>query len=255
MDLLHTLILSTIEGITEFLPVSSTGHLILAAKLLNIPQTDFQKTFEIVIQLGAIMSVVVLFGKRLISSIQTLKMVLVAFIPTGILGFVLYKTVKEFLLESAIITVISLFIGGVILILVERYFIKKDQGVGLDKLTFKSAFGVGVIQSISMIPGVSRSAATILGGMFLGLSKEAAVELSFLLAIPTMFAATSYDLYKNVGSFQTSQLTSLSIGFIVSFIVALIVVKLFLGAVRKYSLAPFGVYRIILAVIFFLLIL
>lgn len=251
MDLFQAIILGVVEGISEFLPISSTGHLILTSKLLNIPQSEFTKTFEIAIQLGAILSVVVLYGKKLLTDLETVKKIIVAFIPTGILGLVFYKVVKDFLLESLLVTVGALLIGGIVIILVEKFFSQKDLSLEVEDLSYKKALGVGLIQSVSMIPGVSRSVATILGGMFLGLKREAAVELSFLLAIPTMFAATGYDLYKNVGLFESSQLNILLVGFAVAFIVALVVVKWFLSFVKNYTLLPFGVYRIILAIIFF----
>lgn len=255
MDFLQAVILGIMEGISEFLPISSTGHLILTSKLLNIPQSEFTKTFEISIQLGAILSVVVLYGKRLATDLETVKKIIVAFIPTGILGLIFYKIIKDLLLESLLVTVGALLVGGIAIIFIERSFKHKKFQLELDNLSFKRAFGVGVIQSISMIPGVSRSAATIIGGMFLGLKREAAVELSFLLAIPTMFAATGYDLYKNRELFAASQINLLLVGFVVSFIVALIVVKWFLNFVKTSTLFPFGIYRIVLAVIFFLFLL
>ncbi len=253
MDLAHTVILAIVEGITEFLPISSTGHLVLASKLLSIPQTEVNKTFEIVIQLGAILAVVILYTGRLLSNVELLKRTIVAFIPTGILGFLLYKIVKSYLLGNIYVTLASLLIGGLIMIFMEQRH-KGKSGHEIEDLSYTQSFGVGLIQSLSMVPGVSRAAATIIGGMFLGLSRKAAVELSFMLAIPTMLAATAYDLLKSYKEFSSSDFTALTLGFVVSFVVALVAVRWFLSYIKKYDFVPFGIYRIILAILFFLLV-
>lgn len=254
MDLLQAVILSAVEGLTEFLPISSTGHLILTAKLLAIPETNFVKTFEIFIQGGAILAVVVLYARSLLSDFDLLKKVIVAFIPTGILGLALYKIIKDVLLGNLLITVFSLVAGGAIIIAAERYFSKNTPRETTDKLTLKQAAGIGLIQSVSMIPGVSRSAATILGGMFLGLSRESAVKFSFMLAVPTMFAATGYDFYKSFKVINTSEIQTLLIGFVVAFIVALFAVKWFIRFIQRSNLTSFGVYRIILGILFWVII-
>lgn len=253
MDLINVVILSVVEGVTEFLPISSTGHLVLVSKLLNIPQTEFNKSFEIIIQLGAILAVVFIYIKKLFLDRELLKRTLIAFLPTGILGFLFYKIIKVYLLGNIYVTLVSLIVGGLIMIYMEKGF-KGKSGREIGDLTYTQSFGVGLIQSVSMIPGVSRAAATILGGMFLGLSRKAAVELSFILAIPTMAAATGYDLLKNYKEFEVSDFTSLGIGFVISFMVALIVVKWLLNYIKKYDFVPFGIYRIILAILFFLII-
>ena len=254
MDLFQSLILSIIEGVTEFLPVSSTGHLVLASGLLKTPQTEFVKSFEIFIQLGAILAVVVLYFKKYIQNFKAWKNILIAFVPTAVIGFVLYKIVKQFLLGNSLVVVASLLVGGILLIWLEKIHKEKDSDVGkIENLSSKQSFMIGLAQSISIIPGVSRAAATILGGMFLGLKKETAVEFSFLLAVPTMLAATGLDLVKSDLNFSAQELSVLAVGFIGSFIAALLVVKWFIKFIQTNNFFWFGVYRIILAVIFLFL--
>lgn len=254
MDLFQAILLGIIEGFTEFLPVSSTGHLILASHLLNLKQTEFLKSFEIAIQSGAILSVVVLYGRQLVSNAKLLKQALIAFIPTGVIGFVLYKLVKTYLLGNSYVTLVALLLGGVGIIAAE-YFLKKEKKTfEVKDLSIKRTFLIGIAQSISMIPGVSRSASTIIGGLFLGLNRKAAVEFSFILAIPTMVAATGYDLLKSYQTFSISDFQMLAIGFVTSFIVAIIAIKWFLRFVKTSNLIPFGIYRIAVALIFLLLI-
>lgn len=265
MNLLNTLILSTVEGISEFLPISSTGHLILASHLLALRQTEFLKSFEIAIQSGAILSVVVLYGRKLLSDQIMLKKTLVAFLPTAVIGFILYKLIKTFLLGNEAVTIAALFLGGIALIGLELFFIpretraeeRRDHGKEhketIDTISYRKAALIGVFQSISVIPGVSRSAATIIGGLFLGMTRYEATEFSFVLAIPTMFAATSLDLLKSSSTFTVNQIQTLIIGFLASFIVALVAVKWFIGYVRYHNFIPFGVYRIVLAILYFFL--
>lgn len=256
MDLsfFQTLILSAVEGVTEFLPISSTGHLILASEILKIPQTDFVKSFEIIIQLGAILAVVVLYGKTLLVDRKTLFRTLAAFIPSGILGFILYKFIKDFLIGNVSVVLWSLLLGGIAIILIEFLLKKKKEKscLQINEMSYQKAVAIGIFQSLSIIPGVSRAAATIIGSRIVDLSAFESVKFSFLLAIPTMFAATALDLYQSAGSFDLSQIQAIVLGFIASFIVAIIVVKWFLDFVKKYSLIPFGIYRIILAIVFYL---
>lgn len=257
MTLFQAIILSVIEGITEFLPISSTGHMILAGHLLQIPDTEFTKSFEIFIQLGAILAVVVLYTKTIILNKKILTQVIAAFIPTAIIGFVLYKFIKHYLLGNPWVVVVSLFIGGVILIALE-YFRKEntDEKTDLKHLTTKKSLIIGLSQSLSVIPGISRAAATVVGGQLLGLSRVAAVEFSFLLAIPTMAAATGLDLVKsNALTFTPSEWGLLGVGSVVSFITALFVVKFFLKYIQHHTFIPFGIYRIVLAVLYVLFIL
>lgn len=253
MNLIDTLILSTVEGVSEFLPISSTGHLILTSHLLRLQQTEFLKSFEIAIQAGAILSVLVLYGKKLLTNTMMLKKTIVAFIPTAVIGLILYKVIKSFLLGNEAITLAALFFGGIALILLELFFHGKDHKETIDTISYKKAALIGVFQSISIIPGVSRSASTIIGGLFLGMTRYQATEFSFMLAIPTMFAATTLDLVKSAPSFTSGQVQTLIIGFLASFLVALVAVKWFIGYVRYHTFIPFGIYRIALAALYYLI--
>lgn len=251
MNIFQAIILGVIEGITEFLPISSTGHLIIASKLMGL-NGEFTKTFEIAIQSGTMLAVILLYGSYLLSNRELLKKTIVAFIPTGIIGYLLYKILKEVLLSNIYITLTSLLLGGLFLIFFELYQ-KRSNYVKVKDISYKKAVLIGLIQSLSIIPGVSRSAATIIGGLALGLDRKTAVEFSFILAIPTLLAATTLDLVKNLHSFSNSEFGLLGLGFITSALVAVVVIKGFLSYIRKYSFIPFGVYRVILSLIFFFL--
>lgn len=256
MTLVHSILLGIVEGITEFLPISSTAHLQLASTALGLTQTDFVKSFEIIIQLGAILAVVVIYWRTLTLSTELWKRILTAFIPTGIIGFVLYKLIKQFLLGNTTLIIWTLGIGGVILIIFEYYFSRHDaerQSIReLETMSYSTAFLIGLAQSVAVIPGVSRAAATIIAGRVLGLGRKAIVEFSFLLAIPTMLAAAGYDFFKNASAFSASQLGVLTVGFITAFIAALITVKMLLRFVETHNFTWFGVYRILLAIGLFL---
>ena len=252
MELIHIIILSIVEGVTEFLPVSSTGHLILASKLLKITETDFTKSFDIFIQLGAIMAVVSLYFTRVIKEPKIIKPILLAFIPTGILGVLLYKTIKTHLLGNDMVVVVALAVVGAILIGLEWYWGKypKKNTATLATLPFKSLIAIGLFQSFSMVPGVSRAGATIVGGMLSGLNRKDAVELSFLLAVPTMAAAVGLDLLKSAHTFTSGQIGILALGFILSWITAYIVIKGFIRYVTHSTFTGFGIYRIIAALLY-----
>ncbi len=254
MTTIDAVILGIIEGITEFLPISSTGHLILASTILGIPQNEFNKTFEIVIQLGAILSVVFLYFERLKRDVELWKRILAAFIPTGIIGFLLYKIIKHYLFNPYIVSV-SLIVGGIIIILIEKMMkgLSDKKDIDISKLSYKQAVFIGIMQSLATIPGTSRSAATIIGGLFSGMDRKDAVEFSFLLAIPTMFAATGYDLLKSGVYLEPNQWHLIAIGFVVSFFSALVAVKSFIAFVSRFSFVGFGVYRIIIGVLFLLI--
>lgn len=254
MDMLDAVILGIVEGFTEFLPISSTGHLILTSSLLGLEATEFLKTFEIAIQLGAILSVVVLYWKKFLD-IEMLKKLCVAFLPTGVLGLLFYTLVKTYLLGSESVVLWSLLIGGIVIIAFEYFHGEQNEEGSVESMTYRQSFLVGLFQAVAMIPGVSRSAATIIGGLALGLSRRTIVEFSFLLAVPTMAAATGLDLLKSADAFTSSQFGILFVGALVSFIVALISIKLLLGFVRRYTFTSFGVYRILLALLFFVFIL
>lgn len=255
MDFLQAIILSIVEGISEFLPISSTGHMVLISVLLRIQQTEFVKSFEIFIQLGAILAVVVLYYKTFLQNKEVWKRIIVAFIPTAIIGYALYKIIKHLLLGNTMVTVLAILIGGIAMIVLELLHKEKDHHKEkIEEIPLKSAFFIGVFQSISVIPGVSRAAATIIGGLFMGTKRKAAVEFSFLLAVPTMLAATGLDMLKTGFSFSAYDYLLLSIGFVGAFVVALFAIKFFLKFVQKHTLIPFGIYRIILAILFLLFI-
>lgn len=256
MEIIHVVFLSIIEGITEFLPVSSTGHLILASKLLGIPATEFTKSFDIFIQLGAIMAVVSLYFRRILGEPKIIKPIFIAFLPTGVLGVLLYKTIKTHLLNNDMVVVAALAGVGLVLIAIEWYWRAHPQKntATLMTLSTKTLITIGLFQSFSMIPGVSRAGATIVGGMLSGLSRKDAVELSFLLAVPTMAAATGLDLLKNAHAFTPGELGILATGFVVSWITAFIVIKGFIRFVTKSTFTGFGIYRIIVAGIYWTII-
>ena len=251
MDYGHALILSVVEGVTEFLPVSSTGHLILASDLLNIPHTEFAKSFDVIIQLGAILAVVVLYWKTLFYNRKLWPKIAAAFLPTAVIGFALYKFIKEHLLGNSEVTLAALFIGGILLIIWE--FVYKEQPHHLDKiesLSYRKAFFIGVAQSLSVIPGVSRSAASIIGGLTVGLKRKTAVEMSFFLAIPTMMGATGLDLVRSNFEFTPQEWSILAVGFAGSFVTAVLAVKYFLRFIARHTFIPFGIYRIVVALLF-----
>lgn len=256
MTIIQSIILGIVEGVTEFLPVSSTGHLILTGELLGVPDSDFSKSFDIAIQLGAILAVLFLYWKKISLDKDLWKKVFVAFLPTAILGLLFYKILKEFLLSSTEIVLWSLFLGGIFLILFEIWYKKKENNFqnGVEQISYKKSFFIGVIQSLSIIPGVSRAGATIIGGLLAGLKRQTIVEFSFLLAVPTMAAATFYDLYRSAGEFSFQEFHLLAIGFITSFIVAIVAIKWLLNFIKNHTFIAFGVYRIIVAVLFWVLV-
>jgi undecaprenyl-diphosphatase len=252
MSFLSSVILGIIEGISEFLPISSTGHLILTAHLLKLEQTTFLKSFEIAIQLGAILSVAALYWRSLVIDFKILKRVVVAFIPTAILGFIFYPIIKKFLLGSYHIVVWALLLGGIFLIIFELLYREKENAKDeIASITFKQSFLIGIFQSLAIVPGVSRAAATIIGGLILGLKRKTIVEFSFLLAVPTMGAAVALDLIKSASTFTSGELLFLLAGFFVSFIVALLSIKFLLSFIKNHNFIPFGIYRIILALLSF----
>ncbi|MDB4884302.1 MAG: Undecaprenyl-diphosphatase [Gemmatimonadetes bacterium] len=250
LDAFHAVILGIVEGITEFLPISSTAHLILASRALGMGETEFLKSFEIIIQLGAIISVVVLYWRKFFD-FEVLKKLVVAVIPTGVIGLTVYKAIKGYLLGNVVVVLIALVVGGIALIVFERFQHAADRDVDFAEITYRKAFLIGLFQAIAVIPGVSRSAATIVGGSLIGVSKRTIVEFSFMLAVPTMLAASGLELLKNRSALQ-GHMSVLAIGFVVSFITAIIAIKSFLGYIKKRDFSIFGWYRIALAIVFFL---
>jgi len=247
MNTLQAIILAIIEGLTEFLPVSSTGHMIIASSFFGIAHDDFTKLFTIVIQLGTILSVVVLYFKRFFQSVDFYFKLFVAFIPAVVLGLLLSDFIDS-LLENPITVAVSLVIGGVLLLKVDDWFGNTPKEEIPQEISYPTAFKIGLFQCLAMIPGVSRSGASIVGGMTQKLSRTTAAEFSFFLAIPTMLGATvkkSYDFYKDGFVLTQDQIHLLIIGNVVGFIVALIAIKSFIGYLSKHGFKMFGYYRII----------
>lgn len=265
MQWIHAVLLGLLEGMTEFLPVSSTGHLILAEKLLALPPSGFTTSFTIAIQSGAILAVLVLYGRTLLVSRTLLLRLFAAFVPTALCGSILYGIVKAIFLQSSAVVLVSMLAGGVVLLLFECFLLQNtphpsplpqgERTNPLDTITYRQAIGIGLIQSFSLVPGVSRSAASIIGGLALGgLPRAAAVEFSFLLAVPTMIAATSLDLAKNGTSFTSNEWVLLGIGGAASFLAALAAIRWLLRFLQRHTFLPFAIYRIAAApVLWFLL--
>jgi undecaprenyl-diphosphatase len=250
LDALHAILLGIVEGTTEFLPISSTAHLILASRAFGLGETEFLKSFEIIIQLGAILSVVVLYWRRFLD-IDVLKKLVVAVIPTGVIGVTVYKVIKGYLMGSLTLILLTLLIGGAALIIFERFRQDDVRDVDFREIDYRKAFLIGLFQAVAVVPGVSRAAATIVGGSLLGVSKRTIVEFSFMLAVPTMLAATGLELVKGQAAIQ-GNFGVLGIGFVVSFITAIIAIKSFLAYLKRRDFSMFGWYRIALAVVFYL---
>lgn len=251
MNIFDAILLGIVEGLSEFLPISSTGHLMIASQLLKLKTTEFLTSFEIAIQLGAILAVVVLYFKSLLLDKETIKRVCVAFVPTAAVGLILYKLIKHYLLGDIRVVLWSLFLGGLFLIVFEMFHREKQNAQEDTRtISYKQAFLIGVAQSLAVVPGVSRAAATIIGGLMLGLKRKTIVEFSFLLAVPTMAAATGLDLLKNAHSFTVNEFGLIATGFFVSFGVAIIAIKSFLLFITKHNFIVFGVYRIVIAILF-----
>lgn len=252
-DWIYAVILGVIEGLTEFIPVSSTGHLLLAKTFMGLPD-GFWDTFAVLIQLGAILGVVALYFQRLWGVLIGLPTdpaarrfaisVLVAFAPAVVLGFALHDIIKHILFESPRLICWSLILGGIVLLVVDRWPPKPRYHDAM-RMPLITALGVGVVQCLAMVPGVSRSGATIVGGVLMGVDKRAATEFSFFLAIPTMVGAFAYDLYKNVDSIDMNQGGIIALGFVVSFVSGIVVIRYMLDFVQKRGLAPFGWWRIV----------
>jgi undecaprenyl-diphosphatase len=257
MTTAQNIIISIVEGLTEFLPVSSTGHMIITEKILGITEDDFTKVFTIAIQLGAILAVVVLYWKKFINfkNWQFYAKIAAGVVPALILGFLFSKKIDA-LLESSTTVAVSLLIGGVVLLFIDNVF--KNPTVDKEEdVSFFKAIMIGIWQCIAMVPGVSRSAASIIGGMQQKLTRNAAAEFSFFLAVPTMLAATGYKLlkyYKDYGGFSSAEIKQLAIGNVVAFVVALLAIKFFIGFLKKHGFKVWGYYRIIVGIALLILI-
>jgi undecaprenyl-diphosphatase len=249
METLHAIIIAIVEGITEFLPISSTGHMIITQKLLGMESSEFIKMFTVNIQFGAILSVIVLYWKRFFQTFDFYFKLFVACIPAAVFGL-LFNDLIESMLESVLVVAISLVLGGFVLIFVDKWFKNPDPD---QKITYPKALKIGFFQVISMIPGVSRSAATIIGGMTQKLTRKNAAEFSFFLAVPTMFGASAVELFKSYETINSDNLKILLTGNIVAFIVALIAIKGFVSFLTKHGFKVFGYYRIAIGLLIIVL--
>jgi undecaprenyl-diphosphatase len=255
MNIIHVIILAIIEGLTEFLPVSSTGHMVVASSLMGINKDEFVKLFEVVIQLGAILAVVILYFKRFVRSVDFYIKLIIGVIPAIILGLLLKKHIDKWL-ENPLIVAVSFVVGGIILLFVDEWF-NKPQINEEKNITHITALKIGFFQCLAMIPGVSRSAASIVGGMSQKLSRTAAAEFSFFLAVPTMFGATVKDLWDKKGLFSTpdfhQDVKFLLIGGAIAFIVAMLAIKTFITFLEKRGFRVFGWYRILAGIVIIIL--
>lgn len=250
MSVLESIILAIIEGLTEFLPVSSTGHIIIGSSVMGIADDSFTKVFTVAIQFGAILSVIVLYWKKFLQSFEFYFKLGVAFIPAAVVGLLLNNYIDA-LLERIEVVGFMLIIGGVIFLFIDKVFEANEKNLD-QRITYPVALKIGIFQCIAMIPGVSRSAATIIGGLTQKLNKKTAAEFSFFLAVPTMFAATAYKMlvfYKDGPGFSTNEINLLIIGNVVAFIVALVAIKSFISFLTKHGFKVFGYYRIVLGLV------
>ena len=257
VSLLTIILLGIVEGLTEFIPVSSTGHLVLAGELLGF-NSEAAGTFEIVIQLGAILAVIVLYwrrfwdvfvglGRRDRDSIVFTRNIALGFLPSAVIGLFVYDMVKA-MLDAPVIVAVALIVGGIAILVLERWN-RHPTTPTVESMSWKTAVGIGFIQCLSMIPGVSRSGATIMGAIGLGVERKSAAEFSFFVAVPTMLAASGYDLFKSGANLGQGAWETIAIGFVVSFVVALLVIKWFIGIVSRHGFAPFAWYRIVVGAV------
>jgi undecaprenyl-diphosphatase len=256
MNLLHAIILAIIEGLTEFLPVSSTGHMIMGSTAMGIASHPFVKVFTVAIQFGAILSVLVLYWRRFLQNFEFYVKLAVAFLPAAVFGLLLKKHI-DLLLENIVVVGLALIAGGIVFLFLDGYFQRRSaRDTSVADITLPKALRIGLFQVVSMVPGVSRSAATIIGGLTQGLSPTTAAEFSFFLAVPTMFAATCKSLWDYVdegGSFTAHELQLLAVGNVVAFVVALIAIRAFIQFLTRHGFKVFGYYRIAAGLIILLL--
>lgn len=257
MNIFQVIIIAIVEGLTEFIPISSTGHMIITEKLLHITESEFVKVFTVAIQLGAILAVVVLYYKKFFnfSKWKFYIKLIIAVLPAIVFGFLFSKKIDA-LLESATTVAVSMLAGGVVLLFIDNVF-KRPLIDSEEKVSYKKGFIIGVWQCIAMIPGVSRSAASIIGGMQQRLTRSAAAEFSFFLAVPTMLAATGYKLlkyFKESGGFTSVEVQQLAIGNVVAFVVAVLAIKFFITMLKKYGFRIWGVYRVIVGIVLLVMI-
>jgi len=249
MDIFQAIIIGIIEGFTEFLPISSTGHMIVASQFLGIPESDLVKAYEVIIQFAAILAVMLIYRDKLSPKrIDLWQKLIVAFLPLGAIGFLLRHQIKA--LFSVPVVAWMFIIGGVIFLVVEYFYREEKAHTNqIDQVSWKQAIWIGVAQVASLIPGTSRAGATIIGGLLTGLDRKVSAEFSFLLAIPVMAAVSGYDLLKHYQEFAHANWPAFAIGFVVAFVVAWLTIKLFIAFLSRFTFVPFGIYRIIFGVI------
>ncbi len=250
MTLFDSVLLGIIEGFTEFLPISSTGHLIVASQFLGIDQTNVTKAYEVIIQFAAILAVVLNYREKFtFKHISLWTKVFLAFLPIGIVGFIFSHQIKE--LFSITIVAVMFIIGGVVFLIVEKFYIPQEKEMiqDVEDVTLRQALWIGIAQIFALIPGTSRAGATIIGALLVGLDRKASAEFSFLLAFPVMSAVSGYDLLKHYSEFSSANMEALAVGFFVAFVVAYLTIKLFLKFLEKFTFVAFGVYRILFGVI------
>lgn len=260
MTTLQAVILAIVEGLTEYLPISSTGQMIVVSSLMGIAADQFTKDFTVIVQFGAILAVLFLYWRRFIESKHLYLKLFIAFLPTALIGF-LVKSKIDILLESVIVVATTQILGGILLLFVDKWFERHERRLAelkaghIDALDFKRSSLIGLVQCLAFIPGMSRSASTIIGGLFAGLNRQSAAEFSFLLAVPTLAAATAWKSIKIYDSIQPDQIGILLLGNLVAFVVAVITIKLFVGFLTRRGFFIFGVYRILLGLSIFVLLL
>jgi len=249
MSWLDVVVLAIVEGLTEFLPISSTGHMIIAQHVLNVSSSEFLKTFIVNIQFGAILSVVVLYYQRFFKSLRFYYTLFIAFLPAAVIGFLLGDYIDA-LLENVFVVALALLLGGIVFLFVDKWF---EKNIHENEPTYKNALIIGLFQCIAMVPGVSRSAATIIGGLSQKLTRKTAAEFSFFLAVPTMFAASAYKLLKTYTFINSENFKYLLVGNLVSFVVAMLAIKFFIYFLTKYGFKWFGWYRIVVGLVILIL--
>ena len=254
MSIWQAIILAIIEGITEFLPISSTGHMIIGSTFMGIGSSEYVKMFTVAIQFGAILSVLVLYWKKFLQTVDFYVKLIIAFIPAAVFGLLLNDHIDA-LLDNPFIVAVMLILGGIVLLFIDKIFANNEFAVEDQELSKKKAFIVGMFQVIAMVPGVSRSAATIIGGLTQKLNRKNAAEFSFFLAVPTMLAATAYKMlkYQLDTGFSVSDFQILLLGNVIAFVVALMAIKAFIGFLTKYGFKFFGYYRIIVGILLLLI--
>ena len=249
MDVIQSAVLGVIEGFTEFLPISSTAHMIIASKAMGLSQTTYTKAFEIIIQLAAILAVVFVYREKFSpKKIELWKRLIVAYLPLAIVGFIFRHQIKE--LFSTQVVAVMFIVGGVIFLIVEKFYKEKEHYVkDVEKVTYKQSLLIGIAQVFALIPGTSRSGASIIGGMLNGLDRRTSAEFSFLLALPVMITVSAYEFLKHYHEFSNENILTLIIGFVVSFIIAYLTIKLFLSFLKRFTFVSFGIYRILFGIL------